>query len=287
MTGEVPEPGGTELRDVRGPSAIGGGHRRALELLWLLSVTEFRQTYFGTALGYLWSLLRPLLLFGVLLVVFTKIFRLGSDQVQDYPVFLLINIVLYSFFQEATTNATTSVVSQEAIVRKTQFPRLVIPMATVLTGVLNLGMNLIAVLLLAIVLGVTPILTWLLFPVVLLLLLVLTSATATLLSALYVRRRDVAIIWSVITTALFYGSAVLYPVSLVPKGFLTDLVNVNPLVPLFVQTNKWMIDSDAPSAVVAAGGWARLAIPVAIFAVTCAAAAWFFAREAPRVAEDI
>src|SRR5207253_2200574 len=85
--------------------------------------------------------------------------------------------------------------------------------------------------------------------------------------------RDVAIIWSVVTTALFYGSAVLYPVSLVPEGFLRTIVNINPLVPLFVQTNKWMIDPDAPSAVAAAGGWGRLAIPIGIFALTFVVAA--------------
>ena len=74
-------------------------------------------------LGYLWSLIRPLLLFGVLLFVFTQVFRVGSDKVEHYAVMLLLGIVLYTFFQEATTNAVTSVVAQEGVVRKTQFPR--------------------------------------------------------------------------------------------------------------------------------------------------------------------
>ncbi|MGH3040413.1 MAG: ABC transporter permease, partial [Gaiellaceae bacterium] len=125
-----------ELRDVRGPTALGGGWRRFFELLYLVSVTEFKKNYFGTVLGYVWSLLRPLILFAVLLFVFTQIFRIGS-QVTNYPVLLLFNIVLFSFFQEGTNNAVASVVSQEGIVRKTQFPRLVIPMATVLTALFN------------------------------------------------------------------------------------------------------------------------------------------------------
>ena len=116
-----------ELRDVRGPSALGGGWRRSLELLYLISVTDFKRTYFGTVLGYLWSIARPLMLFGVLLAVFTQVFRLGS-QVPHYPVLLLFNIVLFGFFQEATGAAVTSIVGQEGIVRKTQFPRLVIPL---------------------------------------------------------------------------------------------------------------------------------------------------------------
>jgi ABC-2 type transport system permease protein len=116
------------LQRVSGPSALGGGPRRFFDLLWLMSVTEFKRVYFGTVLGYLWSLIRPLMLFGVLLFVFTKVFRVGSEHVEHYAVMLLMGIVLFTFFQEATSNAVTSVVAQEGIVRKTQFPRLVIPL---------------------------------------------------------------------------------------------------------------------------------------------------------------
>ncbi len=126
-----------ELREVHGPSALGGGSRRFFDLLKLISVTEFKRVYFGTVLGYLWSLIRPLMLFGVLLLVFTQVFRVGSDKVEHYPVFLLMGIVLYTFFSESTSNAVTSVVSQEGVVRKTQFPRAVIPLATSVTGALQ------------------------------------------------------------------------------------------------------------------------------------------------------
>ena len=153
------------LRDVPGPSALGGGRRRALELLYLIAVTEFKQHYLGTALGYLWSLARPLMLFGVLLVVFTQVFDLGSE-VQHYPVLLLFNIVLFSFFQEATGAAVTSIVAQESVVRKTQFPRVVIPLAVVLTSLFNLGPNLVVVLDLPARVRHRPTWTWLLFPLV-------------------------------------------------------------------------------------------------------------------------
>lgn len=252
-----------------------------------MAVTEFRRTYFETVLGYVWSLLRPLMLFGVLLVVFTQIFRIGSDEVANYPVFLLLNIVLFSFFQEATTVATPAVVAQEGIVRKTQFPRLVIPMAVVLTGLFNLATNMVAVVIFALAFGIAPMWTWLLFPVVLLALVVLTSAVSTYLSALYVRRRDVAIIWSVVSSALFYGSAVLFPIGIVDSETLRHILFVNPLVPLFVQTNQWILDADAPGAAAAAGGWEWLIPSIIVFVGTCAAAIWFFNREAPRVAEEL
>ena len=141
-------------------------------------------------------------------------------------------------------------------------------------------MNLIAVLIFAIAFGVYPIWAWLLMPVILLLLVVLTTAVSTYLSALYVRRRDVAIIWSVVATALFYGSAVLYPVSIVPTGLLRDVIFCNPLVPLFVQTNKWFIDPDAASAAEAAGGWGHLIPAALVFVAACVVAVWFFNREA-------
>jgi len=280
-------PGPLELRPVPGPGALGGGWRRFWDLLYLMAVNEFKKAYFETVLGYFWSLLRPLMLFGVLLVVFTQIFRIGDGLQENYAVFLLLNIVLFTFFQEATTVATTSVVAQEGIVRKTQFPRLVIPMAAVLTGIFNLGTNMVAVVIFAIAFGVLPMITWLLFPVVLVVLIVMASAVATLLSALYVRRRDVAIIWSVVSTALFYGSAVLYPIAAVSNETLVHIMFVNPLVPLFVQTNKWLIDSGAPGAAEAAGGWEYLIPSVIVSLSICVLSVWFFAKEAPRVAEEL
>lgn len=273
------------LQEVGGPSALGGGWRRFFELLYLISVTEFRKTYFGTVLGYLWSLLRPLTMFAVLLVVFTKIFRVGS-LVENYPAMLLFNIVLFGFFQEATQTAAGSVVGSESIVRKTQFPRLVIPMSVVLTALFNLGTNMVAVLAFMLALGVYPIWTWLLFPVLLLALTVFTSAICMLLSVAYVRYRDTLIIWGVLATALFYGSAVLYPIDVV-TGTLRDVLLINPLTVLFVQAREWIIDPDAPGAVAAAGSWLALLPSAAIFVATVVVGVWFFSREAPRVAEEL
>jgi ABC-2 type transport system permease protein len=273
-----------ELRDVRGPSALGGGWRRSLDLLYLMAATEFRRTYLGTALGYLWSLGRPLMLFGVLLTVFTQAFDLG-DRVTSYPMLLLFNIVLFSFFQEATGQAVTSIVMQESVVRKTQFPRLVIPLSVVLTSVFNLAVNLGVVLVFLLVGGVSPRWTWLLLPLVLGLLLVLTTAVAVLLSALYPRFRDTGIIWGVAATALFYATPVLYPIEIV-SGTLRDLISLNPLAPLFELARKWVIDPNAPGPVAAAGSLS-LVVAAAIFVFVCVAAAWAFQREAPRIAEEL
>lgn len=280
VAGPVPE-----LVEVPGPSALGGGARRFFDLLWLISVNDFKRTYFGTVLGYFWSLLRPLALFGVLLFVFTHIFRVGS-QADFYPVLLLFNIVLISFFQEATIASVVSVVGQEGVVRKTHFPRLVIPLATVLTALFNLGTNMFAVAIFMIAFGVAIVWTWLLFPLIVLALFVLTMAVAMLLSSLYVRFRDVGIIWGVLVTALFYGTPVLYPLDIVPEQFV-DWILINPLTPIFVEARHWIIDPNAPSAIDAAGGAVHLLPALAIYIATCVLAVWVFRREAPRIAEEL
>jgi ABC-2 type transport system permease protein len=274
-----------QLRDVRGPSALGGGWRRALELLYLIAVTDFKRTYFGTVLGYVWSLARPLMLFGVLLAVFTQIFRVGS-QVPHYPVLLLLNVVLFGFFSEATTTAVTSIVNQESVVRKTQFPRLVIPLAVVLTSLFNLSLNLVVVFVFILAFGVGPMWTWLLFPVVLALLLAITIAVSMIVASLYPRFRDMAIIWTVASTILFYGTPVLYPLDVVPDT-LRDILVINPLAPLFELARIWMIDPGAPGPADAAGGFVHLLPAIAIYVGTCALAAWVFNREAPRIAEEL
>ena len=280
---EAPPP--PKLVEVRGPTALGGGFRRFFELLWLIAVNDFKKAYFGTVLGYFWSLLRPLALFAVLLFVFTRIFRIGSE-VEYYPVLLLFNIVMISFFQEATLGSVASVVNQENLVRKTRFPRLVIPLAVVLTGLFNFGTNLIAVLIFIIAFGVPLTWTWLLFPLIVIALFVFTMAVSMLLSALYVRFRDVGIIWSVLVTAIFYATPVLYPIEIVPSQYV-DWIMANPLTPIFEHARHWVIDPGAPGAVSAAGGVTGLLPAALIYVAVCVAAVIVFRREAPRIAEEL
>jgi ABC-2 type transport system permease protein len=275
-----------ELQEVSGPSALGGGWRRARDLLYLMAVTDFKRTYFGTALGYLWSVGRPLMLFGVLLVVFTKALHIQT-HVPHYPVLLLMNIVLFGFFQEGTTAALPSIVGREGIVRKTQFPRIVIPVAAVLTALFNIGLNLIVTFIFILSFGVAPMWTWLLLPVVIALLLILTVAVAMILSSLYPRFRDLSIIWTVVSTALFYGTPVIYSLDAIHSHTIARIIALNPLTPILALARRWIIDPHAPSPAALSGGTARLLIPIAIYVGICAAAAVVFRREAPRIAEAL
>jgi ABC-2 type transport system permease protein len=197
-------------------------------------------------------------------------------------VLLLMNIVLFGFFSEATNSAVPSIVSNEAIVRKTQFPRLVIPLSVVLTAAFNLSLNLVVVFAFILGFGITPMWTWLLLPVLVAALVLLAVAVSMLLSSLYPRFRDVAIIWTVISTALFYASPVLYPLQKL-HGAIQTVVALNPLTPILELARRWLIDPRAP----VSGGVLRIAVPVALYVAIVVLAAWVFNREAPRIAEAL
>jgi len=278
---------GTPLREIRGPSAYGGGLRRFLSLTWMIAMTEFRLSYFGSALGYLWSLVRPLMFFGVLYVVFSQVLRFGGG-IKAYPVLLLLNIVLFSFFSEATQASVTSVINREGLVRKMHFPRMVIPLSTVLTSMLNLAPNLAAVVVFMLLYGLPVRWTWLLLPLILVPLMMLTAAVAMLLSSLYVRFRDVAPIWSVVVQLLFYATPVLYVATTIThlgNKVVQQIVLSNPLAVLLEQARHWIVDPSAPGAVTSTGGWELFLIPVAILVAICGLGLWVFNREAPRIAE--
>src|SRR5215204_6154997 len=173
-------------RQVRGPTALGSDPRRFLHLTATLAVTDFKLRFFGSVLGYLWQLMRPLMLFGVLYVVFTQFVRLGTD-VKDYPVVLLTSIVLFTFFVEATGGSVTSVLDRENLVRKIEFPRLVIPLTVIVNAYFNLALNFFAVLVFMLASGVEPRLSWVQLPLLIGVLGVFATGIALLLSALYVR----------------------------------------------------------------------------------------------------
>jgi ABC-2 type transport system permease protein len=273
------------MQEVRGPSAYGGGWRRLWRLTWLIAVTDYRLTYFGSALGYLWALMRPLLLFGVLYVVFSRFLRFGND-VPHYRDLLLMNIVLYTFFAEATGNSVQAVVNRESLVRKMQFPRMVIPLATVVTALLNLAANLVAVMVFILIDGLEPRWTWLLAPLLLIPLVAFTAGLGMLLSSLYVSYRDVAPIWTVLTQLVFYGTPILYVIDTVPHS-MQKLIMANPLAAILEQARRWLIDPAAPGFADAIGGWPWWLLPVGIFAAVCALGLWVFNHEAPRIAERL
>jgi ABC-2 type transport system permease protein len=272
---------------IAGPSALGTDRRRLWRLAWVLAITDFKLKFFGSVLGYLWQLMRPLLLFGVLFVVFTLIVNLRG-QVVFFATALLLGIVLYGFFSEATAGAVRAVVDRENLVRKVEFPRLAIPLAVVITALMNLGLNLVAVFVFLFIQGGTPLLSWLELPLIIGFLTVLVLGIGMLLSASYVRYRDVAPIWEVILQALFYGSAIFYPVQTIHGAhahLIVRLLMLNPFAAALQQARHAIIDPSHPSAAVAIGGAPWLLIPAGVTVVLFVWGYWVFRRAAPRIAE--
>lgn len=271
--------------EVKGPSALGGSWRRFWHLTWMLAVTEYKLTYFGSALGYFWTLMRPLMLFGVLYVVFSEIFAIGA-KIPNYPVVLLMSIMLWTFFSEVTSAAVACVVNRENLVRKIHFPRMAIPLSVTLTGVFNLIANLVAVFVFLAIYGIEPRLSWLLLPVLLVPLIAFATGIGMILSALFVRYRDVGPIWAVLQTALFYATPILYVIEIVPASARMAMMS-SPIATNLELVRMAVIDPGAASPVTVLGGPLGLLIPIGILVVTCAFGFWLFNREAPRIAEDL
>jgi ABC-2 type transport system permease protein len=268
-----------------GPSALGGGFQRFVNLVFTLAATDFKLRFFGSALGYLWTLMRPLMLFGVLYLVFTEVVRFGAG-VEHYPVYLLAAIVLFTFFSETTSRGVTSLVERETLLRKIRFPRMVVPLSVALHALFNLGLNLIVVFVFVLASGIQPRWSWLMMIPLVLVLVVLSTGATMLLSALFVRYRDVQPIWEVVLQILFYASPVIYVTETLPDSIEREAM-ASPITAVLTEMRHVLIDPSAPSAAEAIGGSARLLIPLGLTLAVFALGAWVFAREAPRIAEDL
>jgi len=276
-------------RPIAGPRALPDDWRRFWHLTFNIARTNWKLRFFGSVLGYFWQLMRPMLLFGVLYVFFTKIAHV-SETGGFYGAQLLGSIVLFTFFAEVTAGAVRSLLDNENIVRKIEFPRLVIPVSIALESLFNLALNLVVVFVFAIAAGVRPMMTWLELPLIIGLLTLLAIGFAMLLSAAFVYFRDIAPIWEVFSQILFYASPVIIPLSAVKKHLSAALLHVymlNPIAVVLQQFRHAMINHAALSSGQALGSQVRLLGPVAISVGVFVAGFVVFNRTAPRVAENL
>jgi ABC-2 type transport system permease protein len=266
-------------------SQIEERYRYPLILLRELVSTNFTLRYQGSYLGYLWSLLRPLGLFAVLYAVFVKFLRVG-DAVPHFPVYLLLGVVLWTYFSEVTNSAVGSIVGQGDLIRKINFPKWVVVVAGSMSAIINLGFNL-AVVALFMVINDVP-LSWriLWLPLILVELFVLALAFGFLLSALFVRLRDLGHIWEVVMQGAFYATPILYPLGIVPLS-AAKLLMLNPVAQI-VQDARWSLVTPETTTMtdVYGTGWARL-ITVGITLVLAAVSVWYFRSRSPMLAEEV
>jgi ABC-2 type transport system permease protein len=259
--------------------------RRLGSLTWTLAVTDWRLKFYGSFLGYLWSLARPFALFGVIYLVFSQFAKLGND-VHGYSVYILFSLVLFQFFAEIAGGSVQSLVARENLLRKIRFPALVIPMSIALTALFNLGATLVAVMIFAIISGIDPMWTWLELPVLVAILTVFASGLGMLMSVLYVRYRDVQPIWDVCSQALFYASPILYVATMVPAKFQQAYLS-NPIAAVLTEMRAAVIDPSARHVWDAIGNPVRILVPLGIVALSIGLGSWVFRRAAPRIAENL
>ena len=199
-------------------------------LLSELTKTDFKLRYQGSVLGYLWALLRPLMMFAILYVVFAKLLRFGSD-IPHYPVYLLTGTTMWSFFTECTSQGIQAMVNRGDLIRKISFPKYIVVVSATLTAVINMLINLVVVVIFALINGVEPSWTWLLVPLSLIELYALALGISFLLGAINVKYRDITSIWDVCIQALFYAVPIIYPITMVASTstIAAKIILLNPI----------------------------------------------------------
>jgi ABC-2 type transport system permease protein len=265
------------------------GIRHYARTLKVIAGAEFKLKYAGSALGYVWSILKPLLLFAMLYAVFGRVFKLGGLS-PYYPLSLLTGIVLFYFFQDATTLGMNSLVARESLLRKLAFPRLIIPTAATVTAAITFCANATVITAFVVWKRITPRVDWLLLFPLLIELYIFTLGIALILATLFVRLRDLGQVWELATQLFFYASPIIYPVGFLPP-WARKIIFLNPFTQVLQDVRSLVIYPDLPQnkidaseALAGAGGHV---LPVLIALTIFVAGLAFLKREAPWFAERV
>ena len=259
-------------------------NKRNRAILREMITTDFKVRYQGSVLGYLWSVLKPLFLFAILYVVFTYVFSVG-DSIEHFPVYLLLGIVIWNFFTEATVVGASSVVSNGELLRKISIPRYLVVVASSISALINLAFSMVVVFIAAAINHVPLTIGWLLLPLILAELFLFALAVAFFLSAAYVKFRDISYIWEIILQAGFYASAVLFPLQLVDEKW-QGFFFINPLVQM-MQDARYAMVTHQSITLWSAVSFPLLLVPFVIMVVVAVAAKLYFKRESEFFAENV
>lgn len=257
-------------------------------LLSELVRTDFKLRYQGSVLGYAWSLLRPLMLFGILYVIFAVVLKSGGD-IPHFPVYLLLGIVIWTFFTDMTTQSLGSIVGRGDLIRKIRIPRWIIVFSSSLSALINLGLNLVVVAIAMILNHVDLTSTIVLLPLLLLEVYIFALGISLFLSAAFVKFRDINYIWEVLLQAGFYLTPILYAMSLIPKISFQKILLLNPMAQTIQDARYVAVTHDSKVVTIWRlfdGGWYGL-IPLLIVLVTLVCGLLYFKSQADSFAENI
>ncbi len=214
-----------------------------LSLLREMAGTEFKLKDQGTVLGFLWTLLHPALMFAVLYVVFVKWM---GQHVENYGAYLLIGLLFWIFFQKSTSSALTSLIRRYPIIRNFKFPREIVVLSAVASVFYSFLLELLVLLVFLPFIGVPPKVSWLLLPVLVLSILLLSSGIAMFLPILAAEYRDMERIWEVLTMAMFYVTPIFYPLNVIGEH-LRPLLYLNPVTHVLTAARGCLIDGAIPN----------------------------------------
>ena len=250
-----------------------------------LITTDFKVRYQGSILGYLWSFLRPLLLFSILYIVFTHVFKLGGS-IPHYPVYLLLGIVLWNFFTEASSNAMTSIVVRSELIKKISIARYSLVLSSIFSALINLSFNLLIIFIISIFSNINITLEWLMLIPLILELIVLAIGLGFLLSTLFVVFRDLTYIWEVFLQAAFYLTPIIYPISIINNLSFEKIIMINPVAQIIQDARYLLITKHTVT------GWSILAsgtklIPVVLTLIILIIGSIYFKKESKYFAERI
>jgi ABC-2 type transport system permease protein len=244
-------------------------------LLAELVRTDFKLRYQGSVLGYAWSLLRPLLLFLILYVVFVKFLRLGND-IPHFPIYLLLGIVLWNFFAEMTSQSLGSIVGRGDLIRKIRIPRWIIVLSSSVSALINLGLNRV---------DITANIVW--FPLILAEIYIFALGISLFLAASFVKYRDVSYIWEVIMQAAFYLTPIIYPLAVITDVRLQKFILLNPIAQAMQDARSSLVSTATLTIGDVFGTPAARLIPLTLSIAVLAIGTWHFKRESKFFAENL
>lgn len=257
-------------------------------LLRELVATDFKLRYQGSALGYLWSLFRPLFLFGILYIVFGHFAKFGGN-IEHYPLYLLLGIVFWNFFVEATNFGLQSIVSRGDLIRKINFPKYIIVISGSVSALINLGISLGVVFIFLLASGIELRPIALLLPFLILELYVFALAMAFLLSALYVKYRDISYIWELVMQAGIYATPIIYPLSIViqESPLAAKIMLLNPVAQIIQDARYILITPSTDTLLKLTDNLVVVAVPLVIILIAIIGASRYFRSSAKSFAENV
>lgn len=227
-----------------------------------------------------------MLLFIILYFVFSEFLRVG-DNVPHFPVYLLLGIVLWSFFSETTGTSLRSIVERGDVLRKINFPKYVVVLSVAFSAFINLFLNMIVVFCFMFFADVNFRWEGLLFPIVILQLFAVALSVSFFLSALYVKFRDISHIWEVVLQGAFYATPILYPVDMIPLAAAKILL-LSPIAQI-IQDMRYLLVTDQTITLDALYGGNHLVrvIPYSLTIGMVVLSSWYFRKRSKFFAEEL